>query len=122
MKVIIDVSETMGADTDIKKLLEKHSIDYTIENDIVKKKCIPSKIEDSTIEFLEDIIKEAKDNLNSWEECQLYFEVLSEIQRAIATTNIDLLMQIEFVYRNEGMFTLHEQINDIVNTGVAHNY
>ena len=79
----------------------------------IEKQNIPSGIETETLKFLKDILNESAKVLDDFECVEYEFEMLSMIERIIRKRDIELLMEIEWVYRNKGFYDVFEKLHEL---------
>ena len=81
----------------------------------IEPKRIESIIETATKQLLEDIIDDVRNemtfNVNDLEVYLLGLEVLNHLYDALRDNNLDRMVEIEYIYRNKGLFVLQEELN-----------
>ena len=91
----------------------------TIYKKETEPKMIESVIETATKQLLEDIIDEVRNEMvfkeNDLEVYLLGFEVLNHLYDALRDNNLDRMVEIEYIYRNKGLFVLQEELNAQLN-------
>ena len=87
----------------------------TIYKKETEPKMIESVIETATKQLLEDIIDDVRNemtfNVNDLEVYLLGLEVLNHLYDALRDNNLDRMVEIEYIYRNKGLFVLQEELN-----------
>ena len=78
-------------------------------------KTVDSIIETSTKMLIEDIIDNVRSELintkNDIDGYLLGLEIINHLYNALLNGNLDRMIEIDYIYRNKGIFSLQEELN-----------